>query len=82
VNRRLAMTVEEATVIRRQAQRGALDMALPGTDAIVRDAERTCARADLWGSTREDRRHSLVAATTITVTTALIVVVCMLPLPL
>jgi hypothetical protein len=57
-------------------------MALPGTEAIVRDAERTCARADLWGTTREDRRHSLVVATTIAVTTSLIVVVCMLPLPL
>ncbi|ERK66855.1 hypothetical protein N136_04708, partial [Leifsonia aquatica ATCC 14665] len=46
------MTVEEAARIRQQARRGALDLDLPGTGEIVRDAERTCARAELWGSTR------------------------------
>jgi hypothetical protein len=75
------MTVEEAARIRQQARRGALDLGLPGTGEIVRDAERTCARAELWGSTRDARRHSAVAAVAITAATMLVVCVCMLPWP-
>ncbi|MFF2050464.1 hypothetical protein ACFVU2_02585 [Leifsonia sp. NPDC058194] len=76
-----SMTVEEAALIRQQVRRGLLDLGLPGTGEIVRDAERTCARAELWGSTPRARRHSAAASLAITATTALIVGVCMLPWP-
>ncbi|MFJ3489849.1 hypothetical protein [Leifsonia aquatica] len=75
------MTVEEAARIRQQAQRGVLDLGLPGTGEIVRDAERTCARAELWGSTRDARRHSAAGAAAITAATMLVVGICMLPWP-
>ncbi|WP_349864911.1 hypothetical protein [Leifsonia sp. WHRI 6310E] len=76
-----AMTVEEAARIRQQAQRGVLDLGLPGTGEIVRDAERTCARAELWGATPDARRHSAAGAVAIAAATTLVVCVCLLPWP-
>lgn len=74
-----AMTVEEATRIRQQTRRGALDLRLPGAEEIVRDAERTCARADLWGSTPDARRRSALGVLAITAATVFVVCVCLIP---
>ncbi|WP_025155786.1 hypothetical protein [Leifsonia aquatica] len=76
-----AMTVEEAALIRLHARRGSLDLALPDIGDIVRDAERTCARAELWGRTPDARRRSAAGAVAIAATTVLLVGVCMLPWP-
>ena len=62
------LTVDEATRIRDLAHAGVLDLRLPGTAGIVRDAERTCARAELWGATRRDRAQSAFVVSVITVT--------------
>ncbi len=75
------MTVQEATLIRRHAEHGMLDLALPGTRAIVRQAERTCARADLWGRTREDVGRSVLAVSAIVVSSIAVIAVLMVPLP-
>ena len=58
MTRAYAMTLDEAMRIRQQSRRGALDLSLPGTHAVVLRAERTCERADLWGYTRRDRIRS------------------------
>ena len=64
------LTVEEATRIRDLAHAGVLDLGLPGTAGIVRDAERTCARAELWGATRHDRAQSAFVVALISVAIA------------
>ncbi|WP_226656922.1 hypothetical protein [Leifsonia sp. LS1] len=81
MSRAIPMTAEEAALIRQQARRGVLDLDLPGTERILRDAERTCARADLWGRTPAARRQSAGVALAITAASVFVVGICMLPLP-
>lgn len=76
------MTLEEASRIRDNVRSGALDLQLPGTQDVVRQAERTCARADLWGSTAQDRRRSAAGVVLIVVSTVLAVTVALGPVPL
>lgn len=76
-----AMSVEEARRIRLQAQRGALDLTLPGTLDIVNQADRVCASAQLWGRTPADRRRTRYAVAGISAAVLTVVGVCMLPLP-
>ena len=69
------LTLDEATRIRDLAHAGVLDLGLPGTAGIVRDAERTCARADLWGATHQARAQSAFVVSLITVGIVAITVV-------
>ncbi|WP_348789071.1 hypothetical protein [Leifsonia sp. NPDC080035] len=75
------MTFEEATRIRRQAERGALDLRLPGTAEVVSEADRVCAAAAVWGDTPADRRRSMWGVAGISAAVLAIVAACMLPLP-
>ena len=73
------MTVDEAVAIRRQVSTGALNLELPGTREVVLEAERTCASADLWGRTPEDKRRSRIAVAVIAATTLLITAIALVP---
>jgi hypothetical protein len=52
------MTLAEAQRIVEQADRGTLDLSLPGTSDIVAEAQRVRLKAELWGAgPRDDRRR-------------------------
>jgi hypothetical protein len=53
------MTLEEACRISRQSDRGALDLDLPGTSALINEARRIEVHAHIWGTARHDahRKH-------------------------
>lgn len=59
------MTLEEATRIEAQAESGALDFSLPGTQELVDEARRVHVTAHMWGTTRGEsgrkRLHTGVA---------------------
>jgi hypothetical protein len=59
------MTLEEATRIEAQAESGALDFSLPGTQELVDEARRVHVTAYMWGTTRGEsgrkRLHTGVA---------------------
>lgn len=59
------MTLEEATRIEAQVESGALDLSLPGTQALVDEARRVRVTAYMWGTTRGEsgrrRLHTGVA---------------------
>ncbi|WP_172582818.1 hypothetical protein [Subtercola boreus] len=64
-NRNELMTLDEATRIEAQAASGALDLTLPGTQALVDEARRVHVTAYMWGTTRGEsgrrRLHTGVA---------------------
>lgn len=53
------MTLEEASRISRQSDRGALDLDLPGTSQLINEARRIEVDAHVWGAARHDahRKH-------------------------